>query len=569
MTFEQHYRDHAGKVSHKWSSYLRVYEAALAPYREASLRLLEIGVQNGGSREIWAKMFPNAEMIVGCDVDPRCAELHFDDSRIHVVVADANSQDGFTAIKLLSQTFDIVIDDGSHRSSDILASFAKYFPLLSDGGLYIAEDLHCSYWPEYEGGLQQGPTAIEFFKGIVDILNEDHWREHVAPTTIVQPFLGVGPYAADLSDRQLRAISSVSFFDSLCLIQKATSERGLGRPVVSGQDALVNDEVLRFRDLRIAQEPPKMKDFSRQLSSNDNALEPLELEALFFRPSRLGVHSAWWGHVPFAHWIVSVTRPATIVELGVHNGVSFSAFCEAVLRTGYSARCFGIDTWEGDEHAGFYGDEVYSEFRSFHDVRYGAFSELIRATFEDSLDRFPDGSIDLLHIDGLHTYDAVRLDYANWLTKLSDRGIILFHDTQVRERNFGVWKLWEELSDQFPSFEFRHAHGLGVLGVGKNLPEPINRLCTLSGESAEEIKIGVALVGERLTGNSTMTLSTTVEQNFVAEKLRKKNSDLERELGYRLSEIKELRESTSWRITSPLRYVRSRINRKNADKNVP
>ena len=125
--------------------------------------------------------------------------------------------------------------------------------------------------------------------------------------------------------------------------------------------------------------------------------------------------SAWAGHVPFAHWIVRATAPRVLVELGTHWGVSYSAFCEAVVRDGLDTRCFAVDTWQGDEQAEFYGEEVYADLRQFHDARYGAFSRLLRCTFDEALPHLPDSSIDLLHIDGLHTYDAVRHDYESWL----------------------------------------------------------------------------------------------------------------------------------------------------------
>jgi glycosyltransferase involved in cell wall biosynthesis len=205
----------------------------------------------------------------------------------------------------------------------------------------------------------------------------------------------------------------------------------------------------------------------------DPALDPL-----FAKASRTGVASAWFGHIPFAHWLVSASRPRLIVELGTHNGVSYSAFCDAVLANHLLTRAVAIDTWHGDEQAGFYSDEVYQDLKAFHDARYGAFSTLVRATFDQCLNDFDDGSIDILHIDGDHHYTSVRHDFEVWKPKLSDRGIVLLHDTQVRQEGYGVWQLWAELRQNYPAFEFEHASGLGVLGIGPNIPPPVAALLT-------------------------------------------------------------------------------------------
>ncbi len=209
--------------------------------------------------------------------------------------------------------------------------------------------------------------------------------------------------------------------------------------------------------------------------------DPL-LTPLFTPAPRSGVRSGWYGHVPFARWIVEALRPRRLVELGTHNGVSYAAFCEAVKDAGLDAKCFAVDTWEGDEHAGMYGEDVYESLRRFHDARYSAFSEMVRSTFDDALDYFRDGSIDLLHIDGCHSYDQVRHDFERWKPKLTDRAVVLLHDTNVRERNFGVWRFWAELRQEHPGFEFLHEHGLGVLGYGANLPEPVRTLTGLRDE---------------------------------------------------------------------------------------
>jgi hypothetical protein len=188
-------------------------------------------------------------------------------------------------------------------------------------------------------------------------------------------------------------------------------------------------------------------------------------------------------HVPFAFWLVDVLRPATIVELGTHNGVSYSAMCQTVKSLKLASRCFAIDTWKGDEHAGFYPEHVYEDFRSFHDQHYSAFSRLVRSTFDEALPYFEDESIDLLHIDGLHTYEAVRHDFEAWLPKLSRDAVVVFHDTNVRERNFGVFRLWNELARDRPHFVFLDGHGLGVLGLGRNYPTALQYLFSLNEEN--------------------------------------------------------------------------------------
>ncbi|MFT8244255.1 class I SAM-dependent methyltransferase [Roseomonas sp. BN140053] len=221
------------------------------------------------------------------------------------------------------------------------------------------------------------------------------------------------------------------------------------------------------------------------------------LEAAFLRPQRLGVESAWYGHVPFAHWLAAQCRPRVLVELGTHYGVSYFAFCEALARFGVEVRAYAVDTWQGDEHAGHYDNRVFEDVRAFHDERFRGFSELLRGRFSDALDHFEDGSVDLLHIDGFHTYEAVRADWEAWRPKLSDRAVVLFHDTNVRERDFGVWRLWAELREAHPGFEFLHGHGLGVLVPGRNAPAAARALCSLPPAEVAAVRERFALLGER------------------------------------------------------------------------
>jgi Methyltransferase domain len=254
--------------------------------------------------------------------------------------------------------------------------------------------------------------------------------------------------------------------------------------------------------------------FSRDLMA---ALASPDLEAIFWPPTRTGMMSAWWGHVPFAHWLVTALRPGLVVELGTHNGVSFSSFCEAMQRGHIVGRCFAIDTWKGDEQAGFYDDTVFQNLFGFIQSRYGAFAELVRLSFDEALACFDEGSIDLLHIDGLHTYEAVKSDFENWLPKLSERAVVLFHDTNVRQDDFGVWKLWDDIRQRYPSFEFLHGHGLGVAAVGKNVPTPIAKLSEMEEAMRYVIQDRFAQLGARwiaadLTDRATLQVSSLIAQ---------------------------------------------------------
>lgn len=198
-----------------------------------------------------------------------------------------------------------------------------------------------------------------------------------------------------------------------------------------------------------------------------------QYSAVMTAPERLTNIESWHRHIPFAFALLDMAKPNVYVELGTHRGDSYSAFCQGVVQQKLPTRCYAVDTWQGDEHAGEYSDEVYDDLVAWHNPRYSSFSSLLRMTFDDALAHFPDGSVDILHIDGLHTYDAVKHDFASWLPKMSERGVVLFHDTNVRHSDFAVWQLWAELEGLYPSFEFPFGFGLGVLAVGSNVPAAV------------------------------------------------------------------------------------------------
>jgi hypothetical protein len=196
---------------------------------------------------------------------------------------------------------------------------------------------------------------------------------------------------------------------------------------------------------------------------------PLDWQSVYRLPERMQKKSSWTEHVPLAMLLVEMLQPGVLVELGTQRGVSYCAFCQAVQEAQLATRCYAVDTWVGDVHATHYKESVFQDL-SEHHRQYESFSKLLRMTFDEALQHVPDCSVDLLHIDGLHFYDAVKKDYETWCPKLSDRAVVLFHDTTETQRDFGVHRLWAELSPNFPSFNFEHGHGLGILAVGPEQP---------------------------------------------------------------------------------------------------
>jgi hypothetical protein len=230
-----------GKPAAKWQGYLQHYDRHFAKLKDQPLRILEIGVQAGGSLEVWAQYFKSATLIIGCDIDPACGALQYDDPRIKVLIGDINTPGTLQSLATLTDTLDVVIDDGSHHSSDTIRSFVQLFPRLSEEGTYLIEDLHCSYWESYGGGLYDPFSAIAFFKKIVDLVNRPVWGVDVD----VKDFLAV--FSAILGDaspenamtetdwRFLEDIHSIEFVNSICVIHKrAASHNVLGPLVLSG-----------------------------------------------------------------------------------------------------------------------------------------------------------------------------------------------------------------------------------------------------------------------------------------------------------------------------------------------
>lgn len=285
--------------------------------------------------------------------------------------------------------------------------------------------------------------------------------------------------------------------------------------------------------------------------------------AAYWQPARI-VSSAWLEHAPFAFWLMDELRPRSVVELGTHWGFSFFVFAEAVRRLGLETEIYALDSWEGDDQAGYYGEEVYDSVRTVAERDYAGFTHMLRGYFADSRPMVADASVDLLHIDGRHGYDDAKEDYELWRSTVRNGGIVLFHDIAEHEAGFGVWRLWDELAAQHPSFSFTHGHGLGVLGVGEVRTDGLAALFAADAATSAEVRATYERLGAVVARQAKLeAMPAEVDSlHVVVDSLLGEIERLKDVVRHREDVIDEYRTSTSWKVTRPLRafgHIRARL----------
>ena len=293
---------------------------------------------------------------------------------------------------------------------------------------------------------------------------------------------------------------------------------------------------------------------------NENNL----LDIAAFSSRSLQPPNAWVGHLPFAAWVIKEVSPKIFVELGTHSGNSYFSFCQSVAEAGIPAKCYAVDTWQGDEHAGYFNDEIFSKVNAHNQEYYAEFSRLLRTTFDDAITCFEDESIELLHIDGLHTYEAVCHDFETWLPKLAPGAVVMFHDTNVHEHIFGVWKLWVELQASYSNnMEFMQSHGLGVLQLS-NAPDDkvLGWLQPNSTEKQQLINYFSALGSHQLERFELNELKPQVANlNQAVSERDGQIAERDGQIANLNQALEAMRNSTSWRVTQPLRWAGHQLRR--------
>lgn len=217
---------HTGSVTSKWVQYLEVYERYFSSLRNKHCKILEIGVQNGGSLQLYQKYFPFAEKIVGVDIDPKCKRV--ESGNILIEIGSQADRDFLADVSDVHGPFDIVIDDGSHVFEHQIASFETLFPRLPPTGVYIVEDTHTSYLPDFGGGVRKQDSFIEYGKFVLDQVNAPFFADPDSKTAWLAEHL-----------------YSVSFYDSMVVFEK----RPKAAPFVLAIGSEGHRQVPSFQDL--------------------------------------------------------------------------------------------------------------------------------------------------------------------------------------------------------------------------------------------------------------------------------------------------------------------------------
>jgi cephalosporin hydroxylase len=190
-----------GRLIHKWAHYFPVYERHFARFRNQPVTMLEIGVGQGGSLQMWKRYLGPFAQIIGMEI--RAAAKDYEEDQIHVRIGDQGDPSFLAGVVREFGPFDIVLDDGSHRMDHIHASFKALYPAVRHNGVYLVEDLHTAYSERFGGGYKNPASFIETCKDLVDQVNGDYTGD---------PALRTSDFA--------RSTLSMHFYDSIVVFER-------------------------------------------------------------------------------------------------------------------------------------------------------------------------------------------------------------------------------------------------------------------------------------------------------------------------------------------------------------
>ena len=198
---EAYFRANTGRQMHKWLHYFDIYERHFARFRGTDVHVLEFGVAQGGSMQMWKAYFGPRCRIYGVDKNPACQAAA--EERVEVLIGDQGDRAFLRSLAARIPRIDILIDDGGHRMQQQIRTFEELFPRVDAHGVYLCEDTLTSYWSNYGGGLRRRGTYIEYAKGLIDALHAWHSRS---------PRLRVTDFT--------RSVHGMHFYDSVVVIEK-------------------------------------------------------------------------------------------------------------------------------------------------------------------------------------------------------------------------------------------------------------------------------------------------------------------------------------------------------------
>ncbi len=251
MTLQQIFESHNGRLIHKWNHYFDVYDRYFSKYRDTPVNILEIGISHGGSLQMWRKYFGEKATIFALDINPECKQ--FEEERTRVFIGSQEDPAFLSQLKNELPVLDILIDDGGHTMNQQIVTFNHLFSTVKNGGIYLVEDTHTSYWNEFHGGYKKKGSFIEFAKNMVDQMHA--W--HINDDSIVP--------VSDITAN----ITSISFYDSIVVFEKkgrpepSHSMRG-NATITSYSDPTLKKETLLQR-VRKKLFPAKDNSYTRQL----------------------------------------------------------------------------------------------------------------------------------------------------------------------------------------------------------------------------------------------------------------------------------------------------------------